>query len=556
MQGSPIEKILILAANPLNTARLRLDKEVEEIRTTLRLANNRDCFAIESRGAVRPEDLQQHLYDLKPQIVHFSGHGDGEQGLAIEDENGNLRLVSTAALADLFKLFANDVECVLLNACYSEVQAEAIHQYVPYVIGMNQAIGDMAARKFAEGFYRAIWDGRPIEEAFASGVNAIDLRGIPEHLTPVLKQRKNLGSSSLPFDPIVEEIPPIKPVSKDLLEEPEGLVGLNSAFYVERPPIEERCFKAIAKKGALIRVKAPRQMGKSSLMIRILDHATKQGCKTVTLNFQRANNILFADLDKFLRWFCASIGQHLGLPKKFDEYWDDESFTSKDNCTHYFQSYLLEVTASPIALALDEVDLIFQHPAIAADFFGLLRLWHEEAKSVTIWENLRLLVVHSQEVYIPLDINQSPFNVGVPIELTEFDRTQVKELAERHGLAWSNAEIEQLMAMVGGHPYLVRVALYYTARQDISLSQLLQDAPTEAGYYSDHLVRHLGTLEHNAQLTAAMRKVAMATNPVSLLSREAFKLDSMGLVKREGNLVVPRCNLYRLYFRDRLGVSP
>jgi len=542
MYSNPVKKILILAANPSDHRLdpLRLAKEVADIRLTLRLADRRDDFEIKDHGAVRPEDLQQHLYDFRPQIVHFSGHGGGEEGLAFENAEGGLQLVGNETLGNLFRLFAREIECVVLNACYAEVQAEVIRSHIPYVIGMNQAIGDEAARIFAQGFYRGIWAGSSIEEAFEAGKNAIDLANISEADIPVLlKQRIDR---------------PLQPISRDLLEEPEGLVGLNSAFYVERPPVEERCFEAIARKGALIRVKAPRQMGKSSLMIRILDRASQQGCKAVTLNFQRADNALFGDLDKFLRWFCASIGQQLGLPKKFDEYWDDDFFTSKDNCTSYFQSYLLAETASPIALALDEVDLIFQHQAIAADFFGLLRFWHEEAKSGTIWEKLRLLVVHSQEVYIPLDINQSPFNVGVPIELLEFDQSQIQELATRHGLGWDAGEISELMAMVGGHPYLVRVALYHTARQYISLRELLQNAPTDAGYYSDHLARHLGTLEDNQTLAAAMRRVVRAENPVRLTPKEAFKLDSMGLVQRRGNDVVPRCQLYRLYFSDRLGV--
>jgi len=95
-----IKKVLILAANPLEIARLRLDKEVEEIRTTLQLSTNRDRFEIESRGAVRPQDLQQYLYNLKPQILHFSGHGDGDWGLAFEDDDGKAQAVSTSALAD------------------------------------------------------------------------------------------------------------------------------------------------------------------------------------------------------------------------------------------------------------------------------------------------------------------------------------------------------------------------------------------------------------------------------------------------------------------------
>lgn len=336
-------------------------------------------------------------------------------------------------------------------------------------------------------------------------------------------------------------------------ELPEGQVELASAFYVDRPPIEKRCYEAIRRPGSLIRIKAPRQMGKTSLMARILHHAGQQGFLTVPLSFQLADGAVFSDLDKFLRWFCASVGRRLGLPNKLIDYWDD-IFGSKDNCTAYFEDYLLAKVGRPIVLGLDEVDCVFQHPSLAADFFALLRAWHEDAKNREIWRILRLVVVHSTEVYIPLNINQSPFNVGLPIELPEFAPDQVLDLAQRHGLKWGMEAVDQLMAMVGGHPYLVRVALYHIARQEITLEQLLKTAPTESGLYSDHLRRHLWNLEQQPKLAAAMRKAVMAVNLVRLDSTQAFQLHSMGLVHLRGNDVVPRCNLYRQYFRDRLRV--
>jgi len=130
-------KILILAANPKNTEKLRLDEEMREIQAGLERSRKREQFDLIPRWAVRPQDLLRALLDYEPQIVHFSGHGGGEQGLALEDEAGQAQLVSADALARLFKLFEGKVECVLLNACYSEVQAEAICQHVNYVIGMN-----------------------------------------------------------------------------------------------------------------------------------------------------------------------------------------------------------------------------------------------------------------------------------------------------------------------------------------------------------------------------------------------------------------------------------
>ncbi|MBG1269865.1 AAA-like domain-containing protein [Nostoc sp. WHI] len=337
-------------------------------------------------------------------------------------------------------------------------------------------------------------------------------------------------------------------------ELPEGQVDLASAFYLERPPIESRCYEAILKPGSLIRIKAPRQMGKTSLMARILYQASQQDYLTVPLSFQLADGKVFADLDKFLQWFCASVGRRLRLPNKLADYWD-VIFGSKVNCTAYFEEYLLSEINQPLVLGLDEVDRIFQYPEIANDFFGLLRAWHEDAKNRDIWKKLRLVVVHSTEVYIPMNINQSPFNVGLPIELPEFNAQQVLDLAQRHGLSWSSTKVEQLMAMVGGHPYLVRFALYHIARQDTTLNLLLQTAPTEAGLYSDHLRRHLWNLEQCPELATAIKKVVANSSPVRLDSIQCFKLLSMGLLQQQGNDVTPRCNLYRKYFRDRLRVS-
>jgi class 3 adenylate cyclase len=345
------------------------------------------------------------------------------------------------------------------------------------------------------------------------------------------------------------DFPPSPSANPEL---PGGQLDLASAFYVERPPIETYCYETIVQPGSLIRIKAPRQMGKTSLMSRILQHAEQQGCRTVALSFQLADGKLFTDLDKFLRWFCANIGRELDLPNRLADYWDD-IFGCKVNCKTYFEDYLLKEISSPLVLGLDEVDCIFQYPEIAADFFGMLRAWHEQAKRSDRWKKFRLVMVHSTEVYIPMNINQSPFNVGLPIELPEFTPVQVLDLARRHGLDWKTNQVEQLMAMVGGHPYLVRVALYRIARQDMTLEQLLQAAPTEAGPYGDHLRRHLWNLEQYPGLVAAIRKVVATTEPVRVEAMQAFKLESMGLVRLQGNEITTRFDLYRRYFLARLG---
>jgi hypothetical protein len=188
--SSRVKTILILGANPKDTSTLRLDEEVREIDAGLQRAKKRELFDLKQRWAVRVEDVYQALLDFKPQIVHFSGHGTGEDGLALEDETGKLKLLDTEALAQLFELFSSTIECVVINACYSEVQAEAIVKYIPYVVGMNKAIGDKAAVKFATGFYNALGAGESVDFAYKLGCNVIQLNGISEYLTPVLKRKQ------------------------------------------------------------------------------------------------------------------------------------------------------------------------------------------------------------------------------------------------------------------------------------------------------------------------------------------------------------------------------
>ena len=178
--------VLFLSSDPTNASRLRLGEEFREIQKKLQLAKLRNQFALEQRMSVRPIDISQALLDTQPQIVHFSGHGTDRGALCFENQTGEMHPIQPDALAALFEQFANQVKCVLLNACYSQVQANAIAKHIDCVIGMNQAIGDEAAIAFAIGFYQALGAGRTIEEAYKLGCVQIRLQNIPEHLTPVL----------------------------------------------------------------------------------------------------------------------------------------------------------------------------------------------------------------------------------------------------------------------------------------------------------------------------------------------------------------------------------
>ncbi|MGJ3253156.1 MAG: AAA-like domain-containing protein [Elainellaceae cyanobacterium] len=328
---------------------------------------------------------------------------------------------------------------------------------------------------------------------------------------------------------------------------------LNHLIYIERPPIEHSCSEALLQAGALVRIKAPSLMGKSALLAHILPHLKDRGFQVASVNFHLAEATDFDTLDAFLRWFCITVGQRLRQPNRLADVWDERFSTAKTNCTQYFEEYLLPTVGSPVVLCLDAVDRIFPYPKVAAEFLGLLRAWHEQAKISPIWRHLRLVVMHSTEIYLQLNINESPFNVGLAIELPEFTLEQVNELADRHELTLNTSQIQQLFDLVGGHPYLVQQAFSYLKdRGEDSYDALLQTAATEAGIYRDHLRKHWSVFRKHPERIETLKMLVHSDGPIRLKPSQTYQLYSRGLVRLRGNDVMIRCHLYREYFADQL----
>jgi hypothetical protein len=204
-------------------------------------------------------------------------------------------------------------------------------------------------------------------------------------------------------------------------------------------------------------------------------------------------------------------------------------------------------------LCFNEFDQVLDYPQLAYEVLPLLQSWYEAAKHNAGLQKLRVVLAYATDLCVPLRLSQTSLaNVGLPVELPEFNPTQIQALAQQYGLNWHSEQVQRLMAVVEGHPYLVQLALYHLWNQDITLEQLLQSAPTPSGIYSHHL-RHCLTLLHNhPDLRAAFQQVLGKegyTDPDPLVS---CKLHSLGLVKLEGNEMKVRCMLYRLYFQSQL----
>ena len=359
--------------------------------------------------------------------------------------------------------------------------------------------------------------------------NSLSLKLSSESTTATVSDRQTLSiPENLPF--------------------PEGSVPPDSPLYQSRDNIESICYETIIKPASLIQIKAPKLMGKTSLMMKVLAYAQSQNYQTVYLDISNLDRSIVKDLDKFLRWLSLMVGKQLGLANQLNDYWNTEILGSNGNCTAYFEEYLLPTINCPLVLGLDEVDRLFSYNTLIEDFFGMLRSWHEKGKISTIWKNLRLITAHSTEVYISLDLNQSPFKAGVPIELLELNAEHIEDLATLHQLDWTETEIAKLMNMLGGHPYLVRLAMYHVSCAQVDLETLLENASKETGIYSNHLRRYLEILQQKPSLAESFKQVVLTDEPIELNPMQSYKLYSMGLVQLQDNQVIPRCNLYREYF--------
>lgn len=343
------------------------------------------------------------------------------------------------------------------------------------------------------------------------------------------------------------------------MEQPGGPIPPFSTVYIERSPLEKQAKEAIEQPGCLLRIKGSQKMGKSSLVLQIEAHALSLGYSAVHLDFRRVESRVLTDLNTFLRWFCKTLSYQLKLEDELEDYWD-EDIGGKISCTSYLYNSILGRLETPLLLVLSEIDRLFEHPQIYQDFLPLLRSWHEEAKQEETAQKLRLVLTHSTEIYVPLKINQSPFNVGVILKLPPFNLEQTQALVRRYGFssALNETLAKQLQQWVNGHPYLTQLALYHLAKEieanpdnpEEKLAHILEESATPSGIYSDYLRGCLGYLQQSRELGMAFKYVVEIDDPILLDPILTYQLESLGLVKTIGNQVVCSCKLYREYFKN------
>ena len=346
--------------------------------------------------------------------------------------------------------------------------------------------------------------------------------------------------------------PPLPAFDPRLLEElevPEGTVRLRSRFYVERED-DANLRRQVVKPGAITTIRAARQTGKSSMLIRGVHHARQQGARVVNLDMQRVGRERLETPDRFLRTLAESIVRKLRLDTEaLERLWRD-TLGPQDKITYLLEDYVLPRSEAPIVLAIDEADRLLSTP-FHSDFFALLRSWHNSAAYEDQWAKLNIVMVVSTEPYLLItDMNQSPFNVGLKLYLEDFDEAQVQDLNRRHGSPVQEGDFAQFMELLSGHPYLTRKALYTMVTERLAWTELVRVAPTDHGPFGDHLRHTHWMLRGEPDLQAALQQVIRHDQCAD--EKAFFRLLRAGLVKGSGGVCKCRCDLYRLYFQDKL----
>ncbi|MGF1704050.1 AAA-like domain-containing protein [Photobacterium makurazakiensis] len=331
------------------------------------------------------------------------------------------------------------------------------------------------------------------------------------------------------------------------LEFPGGAMLVSSPFYIERSLEESRAYNEISKPGSVVRIKGPRKMGKSSLMLRVMDQAESNGFKVVNIDFLKADRLILSDLDKLLRWICYQVDCQQSLNSDIDALWND-LIGSKLSASNYLQDVALQQSEVPVLLVINELNVLYDHEEVAKDFLPLLRSWNEESRHNESMQKLRQLLIYSTEAYVKLDINLSPFNIGLPIELDCFNGDQLERLAHAYGFNWRNdgnvkSPISLLLTTVGGHPYLTQLALYDLAsRQGLvespynELKALLKCSTELGGLYEPFLQQLITDVKSNSDAVAGMQKITLGQlSDLSLIERH--QLERLGIVSVQNGQV-------------------
>jgi len=301
--------------------------------------------------------------------------------------------------------------------------------------------------------------------------------------------------------------------------------------------------------GTTVTIRAARQSGKSSLLVRGMQQAKEAGAKNILLDMQRVGKDHLATSDIFMRYFAEYVMFKLSRDTDvIDKYWR-RSLSPQEKLTSLIEDRILEDAEENLFLGMDEIDRLLE-TGWHDEFFGLLRSWHNMRATDERWQKLSTLMVISTEPYLLIgDANQSPFNVGTNLYLQDFNAEQVRDLNQRHGNPVNDKELEELTRFFGGHPYLTRKAFYLLMTEPMNWQKLVETSTDELGPFGDHLRRYHWMIQQDPALKTALKSIIKNNSCDDELMH---RLLQAGLVKASGEYAACRCDMYRRYFEEKL----
>jgi hypothetical protein len=329
-------------------------------------------------------------------------------------------------------------------------------------------------------------------------------------------------------------------------------VPLESDFYIVRPT-DKQFLAAIARRDSIVLVKGARQMGKTSLLARGLQHARQNGTQAAFTDFQKLNNEQLSSAKSFYVALGEFLADKLDLDAHPSDKWDDRRGPNA-NFDRFIRQVILKSVDKHLVWGLDEVDRLFTCP-FGGEVFALFRTWHNERAldPTGPWFKLTLAIAYATEAHLFItDVNQSPFNVGTRVTLQDFTLEQVADLNSRYGSPLRDGrEVARLYKLIGGHPFLSRRGLYELATCGLSLDEFEVAAADEDGPFGDHLRRILVMLAKDPDLMEAMKAI-LRGEPCPDAAR-FYRLRSAGVIDgASAHEVQARCELYTTYLRRHL----
>jgi AAA-like domain/CHAT domain len=591
-------------------AGLDVDRERKRMEKALGGLEREGVVNLEFMNEATLAALQEQLLQDEYHVFHFIGHGEfnqvaGEGQLLFDGPEGPGKRVTGRDLGLYFRDH-DSLRLAILNACEGAVAAsdnafagvaqKLIQQRLPSVIAMQREITDDAAIAFAGGFYRAIARGYQIEAALAYARMAVYAQhnyvewGIPVLFSHALDGRLfeaspagSTYSHSLLQPPStsgtckpVPEGPPNTPPGGPLGGPPGEPYKRNR--YVHRSDEEQEAFDYLSNPGQPVVIWGPARFGKTWLFEYLLDHLRQprevcqdhpelcgEPCQIISFDIKWIDHDARSSPDLLLLELARQIATPVAKAVKSDaEKWVSIAWRRSETPILKIK-WLLEQMVLPqikgtLILAIDRADIIWGWPCQDDFFYALRVMAAASGGQEEPWSKLRmLLTVSTTPTNLTRDVFRSPFNLAPPIRLRGFHgKEQIEGLARLYQLDWTRDEgVRGLIELVDGHPYLIRLAMYKSARHSLSLRLLTNETDLHNSIFDEHLSEILGWL-HEYNLVEAVKNILRPpASRLNLQEEERFKqeaelLRKAGLVKREHNSYRLRCKLYESYLRSEL----